>query len=1413
MALKVAKPKAQPKLTVTVNNGGMQPSGSASSNAAQVAQPTRAPQQTANPQGSTYNPQAAAQAVAIQRAAVTAKLQAAVEAARIQAAAVAAQVRSKVQGQVDSKVADNKTSFKLAVASPTFQARLGFAKPQAAIKIAQPFRTADQKFEDAEYSKAYKEALADFDKRRQPGKQNILQKGWDKISGGQDRRDISAREYAEAQAAKISSTKFKPYENKVNSYNKKLAEAQAAANRAAETMTQKQFDAYIAKQQKLLDAEYKALVKEGARYTAQQTAYGDFSQKALTSTGARGAAKVGGALKTIFSDANPVWKYSLGNGDKNIPSLIKAPARAYNWVGNINTKDRTVFLEGGKNTNRVGSDLNAWQMTQNQRTANQKPWIDVKPGKQADAILGQQVRSLIAARKETSKGVKNYDKRRLDYNHVMEELLRPYNRQHRDWNSAIEVGADPANWLPAATGKLGATKLGSKLKVFAAAKTSKPTGFVQGVTNKLKQTSAVKWLGAEAKTPSQVLADTKTAVRDLSREQQQALLAKVETLTKKMGDNPIYDLSGITDLSMLNAKELEVLQRMSGDGTKFSFRDRLLLNGRNGKDARARIQSIAQKYSDFAAREFDADKIKKSSYGRGTKKMYSPRTVWTDDLSKYNFRMRRRKGIQSGDDFLHGVTDRFFKSKLDDVMVGEGKNHDRLQRQLSNVWTDYSKSFDDAKTTVSQAEKRFRRDTTTIPGWLRNKRGARDEMSLGRATFNTARSTAALPTKVWKKAVLALRPAWYVNNELYNTQAAVLAGGSRALVEKVKMISPRYRFNALNDLPAGVRSNIANEAGKGRLGRFATKQEDWSRIAAFKAAKRSYGLTDEQALKRVNRYLFDYKTANWERPIKTAMPFWSFQKNLAKAAVQMPFDRPTAAIGYNRLDQYQQTQFDREFEKTVPELTKLGYSEDEIQAMKKENAKYFKGRLKIGDRWYTTPFNANSEKGLTNAGINPWISAAQEISTSTDQFGRVIGGKEAGFWRRFSSKFPQMELGRQLKQTFDLKRGTLRPETNYIGKPGHEGFGLGKTKQGYDPNKSNYVASMDPSNKLGRNALAFAGVPSSMQFDTQSFIKTKKLAKLTGEYFKLDTKGQTFDQAEAQRLALFDKFGVTPDDFYKGVLAKYDSDNTKRIKDDKETAKIANKKLFDEYSAQPFGSRGAWARKKIADLTKAGYFDSNPDLYSFVKTSKNEKGWLTPDSIRKIELGQQKKGDYEHAISTGDWSGWAKKYGVKSEKARLVQSALKTGDWSAYEKRYGRTDKAKARDAALASGNWTDYAKTYGVSKKTTPHQLDGKFFKSAESMEKYKKGKFWEKYTDASPEERKKLLAANPQYNDRANWTAEMWLADKKTRKAAQKKAALGLSSISTSFVENKAAVATKVIKFNSSRNKRVKKVAWKLS
>ena len=1125
-----------------------------------------------------------------------------------------------------------------------------------------------------------------------------------------------ARKLAQGQLESLQTDEVKRYENRLNSFL--VAQAKRKAEIEKKRFSSKaEFDRAVKQFSKWEDAQISNLEYIRAATTGQAEAYG---QKAQMPNRSPVGTAAGWFQKTALPwlTNNSLFKYTLGSGDKNTPSLVTAPARAVNTVGNLFYNKRN-YSDGSVQSGRAHDLGEAWRDSFNQRNFNiSQP----KEFTEAGFQKWYKTRDLSQWQSDIKAGKISKQK--------VEDLYRKMYKTQTSNDSAAnkltEFFADPLFLVPASKAGKAADR-GLKWASGAAKSTKTGAGFFSKV-EKLKKSKAIQWLGKEYKTPEQQLGDAIDAAKKHQSDLQKKFFPQIKALNdeiaKRGGEQ--LDLSVIDDLGKLTDHEAEVLQRMVAG--KFSFRDAAKLRDVKGlrysKPTRDKLMDIYQRWTDLSEKMKLSDNVSTARFGRG-KRFYSPYTVWTgDDLSKYNYRkFRKRKKPQSAADLHQGAIDRFFVSNVDESTAAARSG---LTKQRGDLYRAYKKEMDSLRSGTDKA-------------WQATRTKSAKLRKFGRAVS---------PIGLWKKSVLKYRPAWTVNNVIYNTQAGVLAGGADSLINQIRLLRPKNWREAMNSVPDKIKADLTGElGGKSKdLNKFYNNVENWSRVSAFMAAK-SKGLTDEQALKRVNKYLFDYRTKNWERPIKGILPFWAWNKNLAKASVQMPFDRPLAAKLYNKADQYQNDQFDKEFEKVVPQLVKLGYSEDEIQQIKQDQAKYYRGRLKVGNKWITTPFNAFSEKGLAGFGINPYLAALGESALSADNFGRPLSGSAASFRNRVLSKFPQYELGKKAYDSWRVDSGLSKPRSGWIGEKGSAGYGLTKERQGFDPSKSNYDRNMDPRAKLGQDSLAFLGVPRGLEFNADDLVRRKRLQKLADAYFALDTKDMSFDKAEAKRQALFKKYGVTPDEFYSGLLAKYDTDNTKRVKDLKAKARLANTKLFDEYAKQPKGTRNVWATAKLRELNDAGYFDDNPFKKSF--------DWINPDSVARATRQQ----DYQKAKASGDWSAWRRKYGdTRSQKARDYELAKKSGNWAAYESKYGRSKKSQAYQKAKASGDWSKFEERYGDTQDKSPYRYDGKYFKSAKSMERYKEGLFWHEYALASKEKRRQLLADHPEYNDRKDWTDADW-------------------------------------------------------
>lgn len=1320
MALKVVSATPQPKLKVVSNPGGMQgstynPQPAAPVQYVQNATPPKplqaAPLATPLQGGYAHTVQPAATAQQIAQAAETQRIAVAREVARQKEAK-----RAEVQGQVNNRVAANESALKLKVSTAKFQGQIRVGRNYAPGSVTVPKYVSDDPEYDKIKEEAKRQAMKLVDNLKQSDAKGF-DKFVDKVTFGADRRASGARKFAEKQANDVADRQVKVYEKKIDAYTKLQASLQAD---------------YEAKKLKLSAAELNALADE---YNAKMQAglndlkrveaytigtvegYGLKAEEKIKSKPLQAAGFIN---RNVVQRAgqNPLWKYTLGGGSENIPSIVTAPSRAVNWIGNINTNTRQVYKYGGGAEERIKTGKNAWQSTFNQRNFNIRPWTDKKfDAKEIEKRFGKEAEQKANSykkldesnyeqvdawgRKTGKHGLK--DKKLADKEYWKQMLYEDYNRQHRFRNSLLELGADPLLVAGPATKAAKGSKAAETLSEIGRA--SKATSWAFKAADvvseakgafkaKLGENRLVAWLGKEAKNPEEELADAIAAAKKTQGAAQDQIIDRVNHINKKLAAGEKLDVSVFDDLASLTDSEAKIIQRMKAG--KLTARDRLWLVGKNNAPIREKLEGIATKWEDFSEKMRSADNVQNTRFGKG-KQTYSPRTSWIKDeegLSKYNFkRFKKRVITQSKEDFRQGAIDRYFKSSLDDKFAA-GQNTKRA-RQLAER-EQLLKRYDDAVVPAREAvEKAYKRTKSPI---------------------NKIRKVVGTPTRVWKKSVLKYRPAWTVNNVAYNTQAGFLAGGAGYGVEQAKMLNPRYVRKAMDEIPAEVRTNLAKEiGGKGKLNKFYAGVENNPRVAAFRALKKK-GLSDAEALKRVDKYFFNYTTKNWERPIKTVVPFLQWQKNLTKAAVNMSLDRPAAAIAYNRTGRYQDQAFEKDFNTMIPKLKELGYSDEEISAFRKEQAKYYAGRLKVGSKYINTPFNAFSEKGLTSMGLNPYIAAAGETADAVDSFGRPVSGNEASFLRRLTTKFPQAELGYKRYKGWRVDKGFDKPSVKYIGKSGSESYGMTKEKQGYDTTKPNYVASMDPRTKTKQDLSAFLGKPRDTEFDKEKFVEGKKLQKVTAEYFSKSTgwKDMDFDKSQAEQDALFKKYGMTPDDFFKGVLAKYDSDHTKKIKGMKESAAAKNKSLFEEYAKQPAGTRNVWATEKLRELTASGYFDDNPFLKSFK--------WVNKDTA------------------------------FKADKQKAVQYALP----SESRKLAGASKKQLAYQKAKSTGDWTAYRKSYKT--KESPYQVNGKHFKSAESMDKSREGQFWHEYAQASKAERKVLLAKHPEFNKRANWTDKQW-------------------------------------------------------
>lgn len=1299
-------------------------------------------QQTASVQGHAAT--TANKVAAISQNYQAAKVRAANDAAAAQVREAAARVaaeaarvrevaRVQVQTRLNVTVANTRAQITASVnARP--QRSLSTMRPVKTARIVVPdYRTADQKASD----EARRVVTEKYAKMTQAPKSGLLGTLVDKVTFGQDRRQSKARAEAEKELQRYGTTTVKKFDDDLNKFLKEQARRaqlveSARVNAKSNAEARRAIDDFSSWESNSISS----LNKRAVQFDGSVSALKNIAGAKMTSFASRLAGKTGSFLSDTLAK-NPVWKYTLGEGSKNVPSLTTAPGRVVNFVGNINTKNRTIFKVGGTSVNRDGSKDNAWQSTFGQRNFNLKPWTDVKfTPAQAKAKFGQEAEEKARFWAKEAKKRKLKNPEYTDPNYWITAASKGYNIEHRWYNSVAEFGADPL---------LGVGSLSR-----AAAKIPKVTKFIDNVLAKsnavVKGNKVTNWLTAEHKTLD--MRRTEFVEQELDdvynkNPQVRKLLQKYRDNKDTIKLNVKAQVSrDVTDeYAALNRRTAKMFQQYVRAGNNWSgvkkLDDKVLdeLNpftahtGRveTGRETIERLAVLHRADAD-ALHYLEADKV-----GTAYRKNYIPQYA-----KKYNLFRNPKKKKQNGNGawwFTQKQTKQKIQSKRQLINSLSARRYfSKIARNDLPVLRDVIAGRKDVARNFDRI-----RDVNTF---------------VKKSRWERAMSPLSLPTKIWKKSVLALRPAWYVNNEIHNQIMGVVSGGLGFIknqrntakymqhIKEQEQAQSRYAPSKVNAITRGIASNISESAGGGRLAKFASKQENRARIALYRT-HRQKGLNHDEALKRTNQYLFNDTTKNWERPLKSVMPFWSFQKNLVKTAARLPGDRPLAAKAYNATADYQEQQFNNDFKKTEKELRTLGYSDAEIDQMREQQRKYTGNRFKVGGIYFSTPFNAFSEKGLTGGGLNPFLSAASESANSVDQYGAKIAGRNATIGSRFLSKFPQAQLAFGGVHAFGIKTGWLKPTESWIGKPGSAGYGLTKSAQGYDPSKPNYRRDLDSGAKFGQDLAAFFGMPRGMEFDTDLFLQRKRMQALKTEYFGVKWKDLDFPTAEAKRNELFKKYGVSSEEFFDGELSKYDTANTTAIKKLKKEAQIANTKLYAEYAAIPKGQRNMRAVEILRDKVGQGYFAKNPFLKSF--------DWIMPENVGKA----QRQRDYLD--------------GKPSAKMVAYKDAVRSGNWSKFNAKYGKNEKVAAYEHAMSTGDWSQYRAKYGT--KSTPYQYAGKHFKTAESMQNFITGEFWHNYGMATKADRKKMLDDNPEFNDRKDWTAADWDADRAGRRAERRR------------------------------------------
>lgn len=442
------------------------------------------------------------------------------------------------------------------------------------------------------------------------------------------------------------------------------------------------------------------------------------------------------------------------------------------------------------------------------------------------------------------------------------------------------------------------------------------------------------------------------------------------------------------------------------------------------------------------------------------------------------------------------------------------------------------------------------------------------------------------PTRtIWKPAVLAGRPAWYVNNVAWNVVASFMGGGTDVLGSYKKIVAGMLKEKKLTpgilkDMPEAIRGNTlaADTFGK-KLGAPGSWVEGLSRSALYDAMIKK-GFSPEEATKQVNRYLFDYgNTKNWERPIQAVVPFWNWQKNIAKFTATMPLNNPVAAHVFKFI----KTEYmDKPLEE-IPDENQ-SYVDSESGKTITWNARNgFEGKIKTPWGWTTVPFLPVMPGQLDKIGLSPWLRLSEELLTGKDTFGNSLWSDNT-MVDRIAKTIPQISLGYDKVGALnnkDSKESWITPS------------GYTKSKQGFDPGAKNYDPNLDKEKKYKTNKNSFLGGRNFKQFDKSTYEEKKRYNAFSKEWFShdfnkefADTSVLSKDATNAEKNAFYDNRSSLNDkkkvamneiatkhgfdlqkDIYDGKWAKFDTTQTTISKNASEDYHNDRSKFFSESSA------------------------------------------------------------------------------------------------------------------------------------------------------------------------------------------------------------------------------------------------------
>lgn len=885
--------------------------------------------------------------------------------------------------------------------------------------------------------------------------------------------------------------------------------------------------------------------------------------------------------------AGQVGKYSIGEGDRNWGSLATNSKRAWLTLKNlINPNEQKYY-----NSDTQESVLADFQSKNNGEPKEGLSWNQGQSQNPFDRL------------------------RNAWQSTFQQRAANPRDFRSDGAADAFEFIADPAWVIPA-----GATeKMFSKLS--SATSKSATISSLKSVWKNDKQplSKFVKWLGQNAPTQSEKL---------------QMTLQKMSK-GKKFDNLPVNEQKLVRDLIGsgvdLTGKNVDTILDIVKSKNKM-YKSLLKTENASGIKRTSRAGYFGKQTSDRLAKEKILGNIDASKWRSSGDSIHTTKLSFADaEATRVYVHLRDTGQLVDGHNKTE-VLKKLYDQTLDSIKGLSDKDVIEVQRIMlnRNLTKTLSKGFGKGAKDI-----KLRKFLSPII----EKAGK----EVNKAKFiNKLKGIPSLPTRLWKKSVLQYRPSWYINNASWNLPASMMAGGKDTLKSygrlikhslKEKTLSPRIIENMPEEV---VGSGLYNQFGRKGKRAFGEKVENFSRAAAYDALVKK-GVSASGAAKRVNKYLFDYKTTkNWERPLKTIFPFWNWSKNITRLTAQLPLDNAKATKIFREI----KNQFMDKPLSQIPDKEMSFTDPKSGQEIKYNPRDGYKGKIKIpGKGWRTIPFLPIMPEQLDEIGLSPWIRLSSEYFSGKDAFGQSFLGKDT-VGGRLATSIPQASIVKSFKGMMAQKTGSKTGEKFWISESGYS-----KSKQGYDSSKPNYDKNIDKTEKYKREIRNFAVAGWGNykdDFDPKKFKDTESYRSFSKEYFSHDwdkeyTKSQ-FNEKQSAKEAIAKKYGYDLNkDIYQGKWRKYDTPDTLAKKTAKEAMIKKRTEIYAEYAKIPSGTgeRTKFIKKwkdfivndpeLLKKFPKLDIFPNTPykNVQPKAKSAKKifwEKYWAASKEARKVMM-------------------------------------------------------------------------------------------------------------------------------------------------------------------------------------------------